>query len=719
MKFSQTSKLKQMKFRFTIATKIIFALGIIMIFVISTSISSYITLQKNLRINRKIVNFYLPASNSINELSLILTDSKMLIKNWVVTEKLGTKYKQKLENIHKLNYPDIKKRINKLSKLWNKKEQDEFKNINLSIDTLFIEHKRIMELLNSPNSYIVEYNIYKANSKVKENGSIMPLTDRILHEINLLKNEFNKKIDASNELMESSFRNFRELIRWSAVFLFFIIIIIAFILTRTIVIPINSIKKLIRKMSFGELPKDKIIYRDDEIGEMGLALNDLIGGLKKISKFSNEIGEENYSSTFKPLGENDELGNALVLMRENLKKASEEAEIRKTENFQRSWASQGLAEFGELLRESKKDLEELANETLAKLVRYLDANIGGLFVMNDDDKENNFLELIAFYAYDRRKYVEKQIKIGENLVGQCVLENATIFITEIPDNYIEITSGIGKDKPTSLLIVPLKLNELVYGVVELASVKTIEPYQIEFVEKIGESIASTISSAKINLHTTKLLQESNEKSERLTKQELESKKQIEKLEADIKSSKIKAENLKNRFKEQTEQFKDDIDYQKEANKDLIEELNFNKEEIKNLLESLNNAVGSYFLSKNGSFSSANDSYLKMTGKSMKELRGNKLDKFMFEEEIKSQEYQNFIPNLVSGHIYKKLNRYSFSKQEKWFDETFTPIYDNNGNFLRAICIVKDFTDDVKKENELKEKINAQEKEINRLKSRLL
>ena len=708
-----------MKFRFTIAAKISFALGILLIFVITTSISSYITLQKNLKINRKIVNFYLPASNSINELALMLTESKMLIKNWVATEETDTKYKQKLKTIHKTDYPKIENKITKLSKSWSEKEQNEFKSIGLSIDTLFIEHKRIMELLSNPNNYLIEYNIFKANSEIKETGSILPLTDRILDRINELKNKFNKKIDFANESMETSFNNFRELIRWSAVVLFFIIIIIAFILTRTLVVPINSIKKLIRKMSFGELPQGKITYRNDEIGEMGLALNDLIGGLKKISKFSNEIGEENYTSTFKPLGENDELGNSLVLMRENLKKASEEAEIRKIENFQRSWASQGLAEFGELLRESKKDLEELANETLAKLVRYLNANIGGLFIMNDDDKENEFLELIAFYAYDRRKYVKKQIKIGENLVGQCVLENATIFMTEIPDNYIEITSGIGKDKPTSLLIVPLKLNEKVYGVVELASVKTIEPYQIEFVEKIGESIASTISSAKINLHTAKLLQESNEKSERLTKQELESKKQIEKLEADVKTSLNKAENLKKRIKEQAEQFRDDIDYQKEANKDLIEELNFNKEEIKNILESLNNSVGSYFLSNNGSFSSANDKYLKMTGKSMKELRGNKLDKFMYEEDIKSQEYQNLIPNLVSGHINRRLNRYSFGKQEKWFYETFTPIYDNNGNFLRVICIVQDYTENIKKENDYNKELAKKEKEIKKLKSRLL
>jgi len=629
--------------------------------------------------------------SSLDELALIITDSKMLIKNWVTTESTNAKVKQKLKKIHESNFPNINSKINTFSKFWNVEDKKEFTSINLSIDTIFSEHKRIMELLKNPNNYLIEHNIFQSNQILSETGKLIPLTEDVLHKIDILKKRFNNKIDISNKKIKKSFDNFRELIRWSAVLLFFVIIIIAFTLTRTLVVPINSIKKLIRKMSYGELPSNKIHYRNDEIGEMGYALNDLIEGLKKISKFSNEIGEENYSSEFKPLGENDELGNSLVLMRENLKNASDESEKRKIENFQRSWTSQGLAEFGELLRESKQDLEELTNETLEKLVRYLDANLGGLFVMNDDDKDNNFLDLIAFYAYDRRKYVEKKVNIGENLVGQCVLENATIFITDIPDNYIEITSGIGKDKPTSLLIVPLKLNEKVYGVVEIASVKNIEKYQIEFVEKIGESIASTISSAKINIHTSKLLQESNEKSERLTKQESESKKQIETLEKDVEISKNKAENLKQRIKEQAEQFRDDIDYQKETNKDLLEELNFNKEEIKNLLEALNNTVGSYFLSNIGAFSSANDNYLKMTGQSMKELRGNRLDKFMYEEDIQSQEYQNFIPNLVSGHIYKKLNRYSFGKQEKWFFETFTPIYDNNGNFLRVICIAQDFT----------------------------
>jgi len=708
-----------MNIRFSIAAKIRFALSILLIFVVITSTSSYITLQKNLDINRKIVNQYLPSSNSFDELALILTDSKMLIKNWVATEETDTKYKQKLKNIHNLDYPDIKNKINSLSKVWNKNDKNEFRNITLLIDTLFAEHQKVMELLNSPNRYLIEYNIFQANKILEETGQLIPLTDKILFKIGILKNRFNKKIDALNKKSETSFDNFRELIRWSGMLLFFVIIVIAFILTRTLVIPINSIKKLIRKMSFGELPSNKITYRNDEIGEMGLALNDLIGGLKKISKFSNEIGEENYTSIFKPLGENDELGNSLVLMRENLKNASEEAEKRKIENFQRGWASQGLAEFGELLRESKKDLEELANETLEKLVRYLDANIGGLFVMNDDDDDNNFLELTAFYAYDRRKYIEKKINIGENLVGQCVLENATIFMTDIPDKYIEITSGIGKDKPTSLLIVPLKLNEKVYGVVEIASVKVIEQYQIEFVEKIGESIASTISSAKISLHTAKLLQESNEKSERLTKQETESKKQIEQLEKAVETAKNKNENFKSKIKEQAEQFRDDIDYQKETNKDLLKELNFNKEEIKNILESLNNAVGSYFLSNIGAFSSANDKYLKMTGKSMKELRGNRLDKFMFEDDVNSQEFQNFIPNLVSGHIYSKLNRYSFGKQEKWFHETFTPIYDKNGNFLRVICITQDFTEKIKEENKYKEKIINLEKDIKKLKSRVL
>ncbi len=118
------------------------------------------------------------------------------------------------------------------------------------------------------------------------------------------------------------------------------------------------------------------------------------------------------------------------------------------------------------------------------LVNYLKANQGGLFILNDEDKENIYFNLLSAFAYDRRKYMEKHIQFGEGLIGTCAIEKKTIFMTDIPQDYMEITSGLGGANPGSLLIVPLKLEDDVLGALEIASFNVFEEHEIEFVEKL-------------------------------------------------------------------------------------------------------------------------------------------------------------------------------------------------------------------------------------------
>src|SRR5690606_29301825 len=153
------------------------------------------------------------------------------------------------------------------------------------------------------------------------------------------------------------------------------------------------------------------------------------------------------------------------------------------------------------------DLRELAEDIIRSLVKYLSANQGGLYLINDDDANDIHVELLACYAYERKKHISQRIEIGHGLVGQIILEKERMYLTEIPENYLNITSGLGQSTPRHLLIVPLKLEEKVFGAIEIASFHPIKAHEIEFTEQLGESIASTIANVKNNHRTKKLLEE--------------------------------------------------------------------------------------------------------------------------------------------------------------------------------------------------------------------
>lgn len=239
-------------------------------------------------------------------------------------------------------------------------------------------------------------------------------------------------------------------------------------------------------------------------------------------RFAGNIAEGNLDASYE-LVDNDTIGKSLLSMRDSLKTA------RDVES-QRHWSSAGVAQVESLLRKHSKDMDELCGEVVTYLVKYLGANQGALFIAQSNDEDSAF-EMKGCYAYDRRKHMSKVFERGEGMAGQCVLEKQSIYMTDIPNNYMTITSGLGEALPRALLIVPLKSEEQVVGVIEIAGFEEFADYKRQFLEQVGTSIASSLLGVRINERTQSLLQESQSLTEQMRAQEEEMRQNMEEMQA--------------------------------------------------------------------------------------------------------------------------------------------------------------------------------------------
>ncbi|MBR4440951.1 MAG: GAF domain-containing protein [Bacteroidales bacterium] len=321
---------------------------------------------------------------------------------------------------------------------------------------------------------------------------------------------------------------------------FFIIIagliavgIVVYVLTSGVVQFLTKTSSILGKLSVGNFNAipDIEAGRMSELNNIATSLNSLKTGLGRAVTFAEEIGKGNLKASFVPMSETDELGLSLLGMRDSLNAASEEDAKRKDMDSKQNWITVGSAKFGDILRQYNNDMEDFSFNIISNLVKYVGANQGGLFVINDDDKDDVFFELTAGYAYNIRKMLKKKVKPGVGLVGRCILEAESIYINNLPEEYINITSGLGEKSPNCLLIVPFKFNNDIYAVAEIASFTEIDQYKQQFVEEVGHSIASTIATVKINVRTNKLLKELKVQSNELASQEEEMRQNMEAMKA--------------------------------------------------------------------------------------------------------------------------------------------------------------------------------------------
>ena len=439
-----------------------------------------------------------------------VNEAQVAFEKGIIFSKNTEEYFKEYEDIWikevRSNRDSLDKYINKVN---NNNLTVIFAKIDNQIAGLKREYAQAISLYRKRNSL---QNVQNADEYIQ--GYVQANINPIVADLGKSINEASTSIQNIEEQYNEKFAYLNKLRPW-IVFLEFVLSValaaaIGSILISQILRRVRLLRDSLKVFSKGNIPEN-IPESGDELNTLIRSLNELGYNLREIKDFAVEVGGGKFGSDISVFNNEGELGQSLANMKDSLQLVYEQ-------ESRRTWATAGLAKFSEILRQNSDDINILSNEVISNLVSYVEINQGGIFLLNKQNKEPS-LDLRAAYAFNKKKSVEKSIKVGEGLLGQAFLEGGVVYLQNIPQNYTYITSGLGDAAPRSLLIVPLPFNNEVIGMLELASFEEIPTYKIEFIKMLAEVVASSIATTNANDATRRLLQESQNKTEAIRLQE--------------------------------------------------------------------------------------------------------------------------------------------------------------------------------------------------------
>ena len=428
--------------------------------------------------------------------------------------------------------------------------------------------------------------------------------------------------------------------------------------------PLKKIAKVSKRASVGDLSEEVGDAGSDEIGQIACSIDAIIQNQQKLAEFAEKIGDGDFDIDYQTLSDKDKLGSSITGMRDKLQKLSIEDEAR-------NWVSAGMTRFGEILRNEDENLAELCDKFLSALIKYLNANQGMIYLLKEEKQNKPLLELVSAYAWDRKKYLSDTIEPGEGLVGQVAIEKDKIYIVDVPDDFVKITSGLGDANPRSVLIVPLISNDELFGVIEIASFKPLAPHEIDFVEKLAEILASTISRVNTNDQTQKLLRDSQQLTEELRAQEEEMRQNLEEMNA------------------------------------TQEEMQQRELERIGIFTAINNTLATAEFNMEGKIIHANEYFLQLMNYTLEDIE-NKTDRLFADTANEPIEvYNEFWKELRNGNMHNgDYKRIAKNGREIWINASYTPALNKDGVPYKVIHLATDITE--KKNTELETKRQAEE-----------
>ncbi len=390
---------------------------------------------------------------------------------------------------------------------------------------------------------------------------------------------------------------------------------------------------------------------------------------QRIIDFSDELSAGNYS--YKPHSVSEPVVSALENLRQTLHGKSIAEQQRKQEEWQRNWISEGLASFREELSQHNKEMAALSSELLSKLVKYMNVNQGGFYLVESEADGTRYLDMKACYAFDRNKFADKRIEWGEGIIGSCVLGKKHIYLDNIPDSYLEVTSALGKTNPKFLLIVPMISHGEVNGIIDLASFRAFENFEIDFVNRIAESFSLAFD------HIQKI--------ERIDQLLMDNKAQAEELKRQEETSRVNRETLI-KTQELTQQ---------------------QAEKFMGFSNTVNHTLIHAEYDKNGYLLYANSKFLRKLGYSgNREVENKHISLFIHEKDL---EWFSIIwDSLAEGgrHFEGYMKHITKQAQDLWTMATYTCMRKESGEVDKILFLAIDTTEQKKQSLDFEQQISA-------------
>jgi signal transduction histidine kinase/CheY-like chemotaxis protein/HAMP domain-containing protein len=253
------------------------------------------------------------------------------------------------------------------------------------------------------------------------------------------------------------------------------------------------------------------IWRDLTANVNQLAAN-LTTQVRAIADVATAVtkGDLTRSVAVEALGEVAELKDNINEMIRNLRDTTRK-------NMEQDWLKTNLAKFSRMLQ-GQRDLAAVSQLILSDLAPLVAAH-HGVFYIVDSSGDQPTLKLLSSYAYQDRKQVKGEFQFGEGLVGQCASSRRMLRISDLPENYIQISSGLGEAPPRGIAVLPVLFEGETRAVLELATFDEFDEIRLTFLEQLAESIGIVLNTIAANMRTEELLRQSQALTESLQSQQ--------------------------------------------------------------------------------------------------------------------------------------------------------------------------------------------------------